>query len=750
MLNKVALRYKAVFVDVDRSVGYGVAFSPSAEVLALLHSLAECGYAVEEELLHALCAVSVDTLEEISKVMGEAYGMELNWMPLVKGWDVPTGENALDHFITFLANKPGIRENVQGTPLPCGHLIPQGTFPMERYNGCPYCGTPFQTADFVCKGQGSKLKVLSLFTMEDMNRLLRRLLTSPVPLDATQMDSLKCLAEVLDIPAGVTPKVKEICMVMIAAQLKKGHTEAVAEYMQSPADILRFLWFEKTGKAIIVRPKSMMHTAFKWIGVLGEGPYKSKTDIREKMKAHLRLKYDRKTCRIVAGWLNDLPMDAKKAAEQMHPYRRMWVRFIRALRLAEYAKKPGFAHLSELMDVFYRQDYKVWMGEVNEATSANNKEKTLRMLSARPGLFARSLFATMLRFGAECTLAAFRSVAQNVPSRLILSLVNAAEAYFNPQAVRYASPVTGTKVKIAPNKMLAHYFMDELAEMKRLVNKLFMDVMSDKFAGTERSSKTMYIDPLLFDVPVAVGDRASTVQDASCALPGTRFKVEGDAVRLFLQWGKGLSAQHMDMDLSCWILYDNKAVVCAFHHLVTTGAKHSGDIRSIPEKVGTAEYIELDISTLRSAEAKYAIFMCNAYSAGRLSPNLQVGWMNAASPMMISAETGVAYDPSCVQHMVRVGDDNLSKGMTFGILDVTEGVITWLELANQEQAAFRVDIQGVTDYLTKLRQKCSIGQLLAIKARAQGMTLVPDANTAEEVYTYAWALSPGAVSTLLG
>ena len=28
---------------------------------------------------------------------------------------------------------------------------------------------------------------------------------------------------------------------------------------------------------------------------------------------------------------------------------------------------------------------------------------------------------------------------------------------------------------------------------------------------------------------------------------GTRFPVEGDAVRLFLQWGKGLHAQHLTL-----------------------------------------------------------------------------------------------------------------------------------------------------------------------------------------------------------
>ncbi len=41
----------------------------------------------------------------------------------------------------------------------------------------------------------------------------------------------------------------------------------------------------------------------------------------------------------------------------------MWVRMIRALRLAEYARKPEFGNLKELMDIFYREAYTVWQGE---------------------------------------------------------------------------------------------------------------------------------------------------------------------------------------------------------------------------------------------------------------------------------------------------------------------------------------------------------------------------------------------------
>ena len=107
------------------------------------------------------------------------------------------------------------------------------------------------------------------------------------------------------------------------------------------------------------------------------------------------------------------------------------------------------------------------------------------------------------------------------------------------------------------------------------VMDVYKESMVRRFAAKKTEAKTIYIDPTLYKIPVGVGDRATTIQDTSCALMGTRFKVEGDAVRLFLQWGKGLHAQPLDMDLSCRITFDNDTTAeCAFYNLSCVGAKH--------------------------------------------------------------------------------------------------------------------------------------------------------------------------------
>ena len=748
-MTNVALRYRAAFLDIDRE-DINMSSEASAPVMAFVARLKENGFCVSEELLHALNGVPVDRLAEITECINDVMGVKLNWASLVKGWDVPTGETYADHLITWIANIFGKEAGFKGTTLPCGHLIPEGTFPLERYNGCPFCGTPFETADFVYKGQGSKLKELRLFTVEDMKRVFESLLSSATPLDGTQKDSLVQLLRVFPLPDNVDITMKETAMFVVKTLVEQVEkTEEASKLLKTPADVLRYLWYEKTGYVQIIEPKTLMAHAQKLFYHMW-GPLDRGADAAQNMKEKLMLKYDRKACLRVALWMNALPMTAQQAAENMNPKRGMWVRMIRALRLGEYSRKKGFGHLAEILDVFYKQDYSTWQGRVDKARKENDAEQTLTLLKERPGLFARCLFASMLRFGSDKVLAAFSEIADKLPARLLLSLGNAAETYFDPEEVRLARPITGVTHKIEPNKLLALYDENDRKAMVEAVNELYKTSMARRFAAQPTEAKTIFIDPALYNIPVSVGDRSTTIQDTSCALMGTRFPVEGDAVRLFLQWGKGLHAQHLDMDLSCRIsLLGNQIAECAYYNLTCAGAKHSGDIQHIPEMVGTAEYVELSLPELEAAGAKYATFTCNAYSVGALSPNLVVGWMDSAYPMKVSNKKGVAYDPSCVQHMVRISEGNLSKGLVFGVLDVAKREIIWLEMPFTAQTLRGADAASIEALLHKLEAKLSVGQLLEMKAAAQNLTIVEKAEDADEAYTYEWALNPAEVTKLL-
>lgn len=124
---------------------------------------------------------------------------------------------------------------------------------------------------------------------------------------------------------------KVVVTEILDEQGKLERSNDVYKIIRSPEDILQYLWYRHTGHSRITKPKYL----------------------KEEFGSKLKLKYDRKTCRKVAAWLTMLPMGSEKSAEIMNNHREIWIRFIRALRLCEYAKKPGFNRLDIILRTFH-------------------------------------------------------------------------------------------------------------------------------------------------------------------------------------------------------------------------------------------------------------------------------------------------------------------------------------------------------------------------------------------------------------
>ena len=765
-LLKVALRQNALFVP--DTMPSQKAIQPGT--LELVAALRKHGFGLTENLLHAINGTTNEYRQSVVKVIKEVLHVKLNWAPLIKNWEVPTGEGFIDHLITAFYNQyPHLiksddyfdylyeesykKENHKEpfTPkherfLACGHYIPYGTFPLDRYNGCPFCGTPFELGEIEYQGQGSKLKILDLWREAEANTFFQNLLSSKTALDATQADSLKLLLPYFSVAPETHIGMKETLVLVVDSYIAQGKEAEAGACFSSPTDILRYLWYKRTGFLQIVEPKTIMKKDTKNNYHIIRSLDLSMT-VKERAQKELKLKYSRQECARVARWLNALPLSAEKACEIMHPKREMWVRFIRALRLAEYSKKKGFEKLATLLDVFYNERYSVWQAELNAAYLNMDSEKAFTLLKQRPGVFARSLFACMLWLGADDTLSAFKEIIDQVPTRLLFTLNTYADLYFSKEGKRSVQTIMGTRVEIPKHPLVVESYNEEqLAEMKAKIEDLCLWTIQHQFAKEENKNHFIYIDPQLYHIPLPIGDRSHNVHDFNATLMGTRFPLEGNEIRLFMQWGKDLPAQHLDMDLSCRIIYQDRSDICYFGQLTTLGCQHSGDIRSIPDKVGTAEYINIDVNTLRQHKAKYVTFVCNAYSCGALSPNLVVGWMDSKYKMKVSERTGVAYDPSAVIHQVRITQP-LQKGLLFGVLDVEAKEIIWMELPFQGQVAQALSISGVNALLEKLNSKFTIGNLLKLKAEAQGLQIENDPTLADEVYDMLWA-GQGKVSEL--
>lgn len=736
---KVAIRNNAIYIpEINGSVNENL----SKSTFELIENLKKLGFSFTEELLWKINNVDINYQREIYEVFQEILGTKLNWTPLVKNWKIPTGETKSDHWITLFAN---IFNDKKGKILACGHLIPENTFPLERYNGCPFCGTPFQFGGIESFGKGSKMKVLEFWTDKDIEKYFHSLLNSKTALDASQIDSLKNLIAEFNLPS-IEIKMKETLMVVVDALIDNEKQNEAGELLKTPNDILRYLWYKKTGFLQLIEPKTIIKRTSSNNRNFFNSLDKS-IEVKVESKETLKLKYSRKESLMVAKWLNEMTFNSEITCENMHPKRNMWIRFIRALRLAEFGKRKGFENLAKILDDFYNKSYTVLQGRIEYFRLKADAEKTFDLLKQRPGLFARSLFSNILWFGEDLTLKHFEEIVDKIPMRLVLTLNMYAEIYFDKETKRNVKTLGGTNKTIPANRWVLSYEDDHLKEIKKKIEEMTLRAIEKRFSGIKTENKTIFISPELYNIPLNIGDRSDNIQDLPNALMGTKFPLEGNEIRLFMQWGKGLPAQHLDMDLSCHIAYEKGSEVCSYFNLTTKGCQHSGDIINIPDKIGTAEYVNFNIFELQNAGAKYVTFTCNAYSNGSISPNLVVGWMDSKYPMKISETSGVAYDPSCVIHQIKIST-SLSKGLVFGVLDVEKREIIWLEMTFSGQNIQTLDINGVTALMKKLDSKMKIGNLLEIKAKSQNLKIVNNIEEADESYDYQWAVNSANVTEL--
>ncbi len=726
ILLRVSLRYKGLCINTDPSQA-PAEMTPAAAVLT--ERLIKCGYICEEPLARALNSLDYAQTDLVAETLEDILGLRLNWAPLVKGWLRPTGETRIDHLVTLIMNI--FPTSYPGVTLECGHFIPEGTFPLDRYNGCPFCGRQLRTSCTHFTGQGSRLKPLRLITEDEMRNIHKSLLESSIPLDSTGLDSAMLLTEVFGIPENADIKMKETVAAIAGMLVEKGDVEQLCRLMRTPDDVLRYLWRIKTGKPRLIKPATLLKLAVR----NNLGTYYSDPGIvRIQERYRLRLHYSRRECRLWAKVTNATKLSPEQAAENMNPQRQMWVRFIRALRLPESARRPGMERLRSILDLFYRKDYQVWQGNVDRALARVDTPAALALLRQRPGAFSRQLFSTMLTLGARETIESFAKIASKVPLRLLFTLSTNAATYFTSTDGRVVRPITGLNKLIPSNPRLQSLTTDEAMACANEVSSLVYTKVTEIFSSNPAPGVKIYIAPQLYNIPIAVSDRTDSIQDTETALQGMRFPLEGDNVRLFMQWGKGLPAQHLDMDLTARVLYaDGNTTEVAYYNLSIPGGCHSGDIREIPKQVGTAEYIELDVKKLEAEKAEYVVFTCNAYSSGAISPNLTVGWMDSKYPMKVSEQTGVAYDPSTVIFQTRIPDKSYVKGLVFGVLDIKSREIIWLELPFTGQLAINLNLDVIRLQLKRLEAKPNIGECLERMAEARKM-VITSANDADEFF----------------
>ena len=380
--------------------------------------------------------------------------------------------------------------------------------------------------------------------------------------------------------------------------------------------------------------------------------------------------------------------DSRDSAEEMARRCERWKRLARHLRPGDYARRfPRAAAL--LHQVASGGAEEGFTSHLEEALARRDVDGALRLLSTRPGVFARRL-NHLLRLCAddaarERVLAEFARVAPEVALPVLVRLWE----YFSspgpdalPWRVVAIKAATGTKTTLIPSTRrpgptdaaVVRAVEEALRQRKRL--------------GRIAVDQGMYEG---YTAPVGLRSASPGMRTAG---RGTRLPLpEGETIRFFLHWRDlpeappktpgptGPTAAEdrdtrVDLDLSAFFVSEDftRTEQIAYYNLRSTAAVHSGDLTSAPD--GAAEFIDVTLAEALRQGWRYVVMTVHSFSHHRLSevPECWAGAMARGT----DPQSGEVFEASTVmQHLDLVSP---TFNATPFVIDLAERRLIWWDL----------------------------------------------------------------------
>lgn len=483
--------------------------------------------------------------------------------------------------------------------------------------------------------------ILTLGSYKDYENIIKNIMSAKVPFSPTDKDILEqyfmtddnapnIFSIVTDIP------VKEnLCTIIdFADQIHIPQTET-AKLFKTATDVLRYVVFKMSGEAQItnsVRFKKLTRKERKFILAILE---------RVSKTSHLE--------------------------EDMLANKELWIRLGEVVHPGEYAKQypKTYASFNKLRNKIHIDTYN---SKLEAALLAKDTNTAVKLLTARPGVFARNL-DRVLRDTSDpkSVIDAFRSVASKVPSPLLLS-VREHFRFRDVITTRTFMPKCGTAFSTKAN------YLPIDKKYCTLIEKACDNALIEIFSKRE-SLGNVYISPEMkqYTVPTAQRNAAKTLKTIS---RGSAFPIrEGTKVlRPFICWMNG--EDRTDIDLSVVFLDSD------FEHIntvayyspgnVRSGCVHSGDITDAP--AGASEFVDVWLDNPKS-RARYAAVTIASYTQQPFCdlPICCGGWMERKD-----LSSGEVYEPLTVTNRFDVS--GIQRNNLPFIIDLKERRVIWCDI----------------------------------------------------------------------
>ena len=433
--------------------------------------------------------------------------------------------------------------------------------------------------------------------------------------------------------------------------------------------------------------------------------------------------------------------DGRDSTEEMARRCERWKRLARHLRPGDYARR--FPRAAELLHQVASGDAEAgFTSHLEEAVARRDVEGALRLLTTRPGVFARRLNHLLRLCGddaaRERVVAEFARVAPEVSLPVLVRLWE----YFSspgpevlPWRVVAIKAATGAKTTLIPS-----------TRRPGPADAAVVRTVEEALRQRGHLGRITVDQGLYEGYTVPLGQRSAS-PGLRTAGRGTRLPLPaGETIRFFLHWrdlpeatepsGPPVTVNsrgtRVDLDLSAFFVSEDftRTEQIAYYNLRSTAAVHSGDLTSAPD--GAAEFIDVTLTEALRHGWRYVVMTVHSFSHHPLSevPECWAGAMARGT----DAQHGEVFEASTV--MQRLDLTSPGFNATPFVIDLAERRLIWWDLpvgvgehqvANLDHSSNRV-LAHLRDLLEG--RHMPLAHLLALLADV----VVADADAAQLVF----------------
>jgi len=543
--------------------------------------------------------------------------------------------------------------------------------------------------------QESNMKIIKLGNKEELDSIFTNLLGANISLSQQDKDDIKTFVNIYnnDIKSIMPQQIpiKEnmiyICNLLIN---KKLNYKIVLKYFNTATDVLRL------------------------ITAMSDG------DITLKTNTFFR-KYTKSECKFLLNLLNSINNIEEDMNRKKLKYK--WIRVGEKLKPTKKYKNA--------YNAFYkiRNNIHIYSfnSEYEKHIKNNDFKKAIKLLKTRPGEFARRLNFLLEHYDNNYIIDNFKDISNKLPSSILLQLMSYFKNRNNQSDIRTFLPKGNAAQFFSISNLLDDISQTTCDNIVNICKKSLIYIYSQRDL-----INNVYINKSIKNYIVPFSQRSNSYA-SKILTRGSKINIDKNIniLRTFIHW-KNTNEDVVDIDLSM-IFYDknwdyvddisyNNIKIDKFN------CCHSGDITNAPN--GASEFIDLDLSSLKNNNIKFAICSINSFNGQVFNeiPELFFGWMKRKN-----SNSGEIYEPKTVENKINITGNNLIS-IPF-VLNVYDKQIIWSDMSLSHNVSYINNVRNHKNDLSILGKsiveinKPNLYDLISLNVRARGeLSNIQDAN----------------------